>query len=905
MADTLIIVDSPAKKLFFDGYYSGEAEVYVSMTPVAQPRHKGNGSGLGGVDFSFSVANGAQEVVAKLAEYQEKNILIALDADPRSEYLGWILSSYVNQISKGKNTVKRLTLSGLSEEDVKRALDFVSVVDEQCGLNFYTRNLFEAFLAKHLVRLVGTNRGPGNFTLQYNSLTPMFLLADREAEIQTFRPSLKWQVKAELSLNGRFFQARLEEAYDMTTDGFFAEEKQALWINDLIDDDPFVVDTIKRSPLVIQPPSPYMLTELLHDALVLYEASPKDTLGCLRKLFHGVSCGGKTTGVISSFSTLENADASGWLKKLKDEVVLLSGPDALGDGVVEPVTGMIFPLMPHLTAEAIAGLSESEATIYELIRCRALASQMKAAVGERLNIEISAGPEAFFSTQFSSVSEKGFLAVYQGRYDKSLLLAESPFAGIKEEQVLNRIKLIADQKGGVPAEHYTIDTLFADLADFSIIADPANILLIQGLADAGYIVITKEGYLKVGENIKKVTSILSKAFPYMQGINLSAYIEQTIVEASTGRKGLEFALKQFDQALTLQGRVLIKAKLPTTLKPRLRRSSTIIKQVSEEQVEPTAQEEVVPISDTVGSTENHEEQLVAKVETPSAAPVKADQVAAEDRVSELIEGQPAEPEVLDSPEEEAVVMDDQQASSAEDVTEKLTEEVMAEAMEEPSFLADSGDEWPEELEKAFEAALHETDTDAGTVDPDAEVAASVPGPPNEKIIATDLTQICQVCGKAMLLKEDRFGQFWSCSGFPACRHTEAFDKNAQTIYCPICREGALVAKRTPSGKSFYVCQDSDCEFMSWAKPHYVSCNLCDSQYLVEKKSSSGKIALRCPKAGCDYSQPLGGEEAVIGEEPKPKKRIVRVRRKAGSAGVSSGAGSGGKKKVRIVRRKKT
>ena len=181
--------------------------------------------------------------------------------------------------------------------------------------------------------------------------------------------------------------------------------------------------------------------------------------------------------------------------------------------------------------------------------------------------------------------------------------------------------------------------------------------------------------------------------------------------------------------------------------------------------------------------------------------------------------------------------------------------------------------------------------------------APVPDAPDDKVVETDQERSCQVCGKAMLLKEDRFGKFWACSGFPACRHTESFSIDAQAMFCPICREGEVVNKRTPAGKPFYVCMDQECEFMSWSKPHYLSCQLCDSLYLVEKKSISGKVQLRCPKAGCDYSQPFGGGEGDAIEAPqKPKKRKVRVRRKPGSPRRAPGAG--GKKKVRLVRRKK-
>ena len=76
MSETLIIVDSPAKKTFFEEYYSGDAEVYISIMPVAQPAHKAKGSGPGGVDFTFSVAQGGKETAVKLEEYRDKNIIV-------------------------------------------------------------------------------------------------------------------------------------------------------------------------------------------------------------------------------------------------------------------------------------------------------------------------------------------------------------------------------------------------------------------------------------------------------------------------------------------------------------------------------------------------------------------------------------------------------------------------------------------------------------------------------------------------------------------------------------------------------------------------------------------------------------------------------------------------------------
>ncbi|MBU3937194.1 MAG: topoisomerase DNA-binding C4 zinc finger domain-containing protein, partial [Proteobacteria bacterium] len=159
---------------------------------------------------------------------------------------------------------------------------------------------------------------------------------------------------------------------------------------------------------------------------------------------------------------------------------------------------------------------------------------------------------------------------------------------------------------------------------------------------------------------------------------------------------------------------------------------------------------------------------------------------------------------------------------------------------------------------------------------------------------------CPACGRVLLLKEDRFGKYWYCSGHPECRHSESYEKDGGAgLLCPVCRIGTVVTKHTPTGKIFYVCPEQDCEFMAWSKPHALACQVCDSPFLVEKKSLDGRVSLRCPKAGCTYARPVSGSGGA-GQEAvgAPVKKKVLVRR------VTPGGGGGGTKKVRIVRRKK-
>ena len=83
-------------------------------------------------------------------------------------------------------------------------------------------------------------------------------------------------------------------------------------------------------------------------------------------------------------------------------------------------------------------------------------------------------------------------------------------------------------------------------------------------------------------------------------------------------------------------------------------------------------------------------------------------------------------------------------------------------------------------------------------------------------------EVCDKCGKPMIIKMGRFGKFLACSGFPDCKNTKSLKQPPQTIgmACPKCGEGDVVVKRTIKGKRiFYGCSRyPDCDYASWTNP---------------------------------------------------------------------------------------
>jgi len=81
-------------------------------------------------------------------------------------------------------------------------------------------------------------------------------------------------------------------------------------------------------------------------------------------------------------------------------------------------------------------------------------------------------------------------------------------------------------------------------------------------------------------------------------------------------------------------------------------------------------------------------------------------------------------------------------------------------------------------------------------------------------------EICEKCGKPMIIKTGRFGEFLACTGFPDCKNTKTIPKKELLgLKCPECKEGDVVERKTKRGKKFWGCSRyPECKWATWDKP---------------------------------------------------------------------------------------
>jgi DNA topoisomerase-1 len=123
----------------------------------------------------------------------------------------------------------------------------------------------------------------------------------------------------------------------------------------------------------------------------------------------------------------------------------------------------------------------------------------------------------------------------------------------------------------------------------------------------------------------------------------------------------------------------------------------------------------------------------------------------------------------------------------------------------------------------------------------------------KKVPDIPLDEPCPKCGRNMMIRHGRFGEFTACSGYPECKYVK---QNYIGVKCPECKDGDLVEKRARKGNTFYGCGNyPKCKFTSAHKPLAEKCTSCGSEYLVEKNLKAGPV-IACPNKECDYERPV-------------------------------------------------
>lgn len=134
--------------------------------------------------------------------------------------------------------------------------------------------------------------------------------------------------------------------------------------------------------------------------------------------------------------------------------------------------------------------------------------------------------------------------------------------------------------------------------------------------------------------------------------------------------------------------------------------------------------------------------------------------------------------------------------------------------------------------------------------PDCKNTKPLPGDTNAAPLSEPTDEKCEKCGEPMLRRMGRYGPFLGCSAYPKCKNIKSIEIKVN-LKCPKCKEGDIIQRRSKRGRIFFGCNKyPDCDFAMWDKPTGELCPTCGQPLTFKPKN-----VIQCSNKECGYIKP--------------------------------------------------
>ena len=171
-----------------------------------------------------------------------------------------------------------------------------------------------------------------------------------------------------------------------------------------------------------------------------------------------------------------------------------------------------------------------------------------------------------------------------------------------------------------------------------------------------------------------------------------------------------------------------------------------------------------------------------------------------------------------------------------------------------------------------------------------------------KVPEEETDEVCELCGRKMVIKMGRFGKFLACPGFPECKNAKPLVERMPGR-CPKCGSGML-KRKSKKGYAFYACEKgAECGFMTWDVPTAEDCPECGQTMF--KKSGKGRMKPFCVNEQCARFLPEDQRGYYKKKTRETGEAVVDPREEAPEKKADAGKTAGKKTTAKKTAAKKT
>lgn len=548
MGQKLVIVESPAKAKTIGKYLGKNYIVEASMGHIRDlPKSKL------GVDIDnnytpkYITIRGKGELLDKLKKAAKKSdkIYLATDPDRDGEAISWHLA---NILKIPENEKCRIVFNEITKSAVKGAIKQARSIDLDLVDAQQARRILDRLVGYEISPILWKNVKWGLSAGRVQSAA-LKLICDREEEIKAFIPKEYWSVDCILKKDRKKFPIRLSTYKSKKIE--INTEEEANKIKQELENDKFIINSIKKGNKVKNPLPPFTTSTLQQDASKKLNFMTKRTMSIAQALYEGIEIKGYgTVGLITYMRTDSMRISEEAQENTKIFIESTYGKEYLpstpriykGKKNIQDAHEAIRPTYVEITPEvAKENLTSEQYKLYSLIWNRFVASQMSSCVLNTNSIDILNG-EYKFKASGSTINFDGFMKIYEYLNEDDEKSVTLPV--LEEGEELKSVSIEEKQHFTQPQPRYT-EASFVKLLEEKGIGRPSTYVpTISTLVGRSYVIREKKNLIPTELGFI-VNNIVSEYFTQIVDADFTADMEKKLDNVEEGSESWTKIVEEF------------------------------------------------------------------------------------------------------------------------------------------------------------------------------------------------------------------------------------------------------------------------------------------------------------------------------------------------------------------------
>lgn len=551
MADSLVIVESPAKAKTIGKYLGSKFIVKASMGHIRDlPKSQIGVEVENHFEPKYITIRGKGSVLKELkdASRKVKNIYLAADPDREGEAIAWHLAHYL-ELSETEPC--RVVFNEITKQAVKDAFKQPRPIDMDLVNAQQARRILDRLVGYKISPLLWKKVKKGLSAGRVQSVA-VKLIIDRENEIKAFVPEEYWSITAKLSVNGSEFEAKY-----YGVDGEKRELNREADVREILDkigQAAFVVGDVKEKERQRNPAPPFITSSLQQEAARKLNFRAAKTMQVAQQLYEGIDLGKEgTVGLITYMRTDSTRISPVAQEEAKAYIETAYGADYYPEtprvylkknANAQDAHEAIRPTSVGKTPEELkAFLSRDQFRLYKLVWERFVASQMASAVLDTMTVDIAAA-DVTFRAVGSKVKFPGFMKVYVEGNDDGTTEDDNYLPVLAQGDELVNKGIEPKQHFTQPPPRYSEARLVRALEEMGIGRPSTYAPTLDTIQKRGYVAMEEKRFVptELGE---LVIQLMAEFFPEILNVEFTAHMEEELDFVEEGKVDWVRVLDEF------------------------------------------------------------------------------------------------------------------------------------------------------------------------------------------------------------------------------------------------------------------------------------------------------------------------------------------------------------------------